>query len=106
MRRGRPLDDRDRANTTPVVLVNQAFARRYVPQGDPIGRRVVVRFARMENERSREIVGVVADMRHEGLHAAPHPTMFVPHAQLPFGALTFVVRAERNPAATLSALRT
>jgi putative ABC transport system permease protein len=105
LRRGRPLDDRDRANTAPVVIVNEAFARRYFPQGDPIGRRVVVRFTRMENETSREIVGVVADMRHEGLHAAPHPTLFVPHAQLPFGALTFVVRGERNPAATLRALR-
>jgi putative ABC transport system permease protein len=105
IRRGRPLDDRDRANTTPVVLVNQTFARRYFPQGDPIGRRVVVRFGRMENEASREIVGVVADMRHEGLHAAPHPTLFVPHAQLPFGGLTFVVRAERNPATALRGLR-
>ena len=106
IRRGRSLDDRDRANTTPVAIVNQAFVRRYLSQGDPIGRRVVVRFTRMESETSREIVGVVADMRHEGLHAAPHPTLFVPHAQLPFGALTFVVRAERNPGMALRALRT
>jgi putative ABC transport system permease protein len=44
-------------------------------------------------------------MRHEGLHAAPAPTVFLAHAQLPFGALTFVVRAESNPAAALRALR-
>jgi putative ABC transport system permease protein len=105
MRRGRSLEDRDRANSTPVVIVNQAFARRYFPHADPIGHRIVVRFARMESEATREIVGVVADMRHEGLHAAPHPTLFVPHAQLPFGALTFVVRAERNPAGALRTLR-
>ena len=59
----------------------------------------------MENERTREIVGVVGDMRHEGLHAAPRPTVFVPHAQLPFGAMTFVVRAQSNPAAALHAMR-
>jgi putative ABC transport system permease protein len=105
MRRGRSFDERDRANTTPVMIVNEAFARRHFPHDNPIGRRVVLRFARMENERIREIVGVVGDMRHEGLHAAPRPTVFVPHAQLPFGALTFVVRAQNDPAAALRAMR-
>ena len=105
MRRGRKFDDRDRANSTPVMIVNAAFARRYFPNEDPIGRRVAIRFTRMEENATREIVGVVGDMRHEGLHAEPHPTVFVPHAQLPFGALTFVVRAENNPGAALRALR-
>jgi predicted lysophospholipase L1 biosynthesis ABC-type transport system permease subunit len=59
----------------------------------------------MGDEVSREVVGVVGDMRHEGLHAAPHPTVFLPHAQLRTGALTFVVRAERDPAAALRAMR-
>jgi putative ABC transport system permease protein len=105
MRRGRSFDDRDRGTTTPVMIVNEAFARRHFPHDNPIGRRVVLRFMRMESEAAREIVGVVADMRHEGLHAAPQPTAFVPHAQLPFGALTFVVRAQNNPAAALRVMR-
>jgi putative ABC transport system permease protein len=105
MRRGRKFDDRDRANTTPVMIVNAAFARRYFPNEDPIGRRVVIRFTRMTEETPREIVGVVGDMRHEGLHAEPHPSVFVPHAQLPFGALNFVVRARNNPGAALRATR-
>jgi putative ABC transport system permease protein len=105
VRRGRSFDERDRANTTPVMIINEAFARRHFPHHNPIGRRVVLNFTRMDSERTREIVGVVGDMRHEGLHAAPQPTVFVPHAQLPFGALTFVVRAQSRPAAALRALR-
>jgi predicted permease len=105
MRRGRKFDDRDRANSTPVMIVNAAFARRYFPNEDPIGRRVMIRFTRLAQEATREIVGVVGDMRHEGLHAEPHPTVFVPHAQLPFGALTFVVRTRNNPGTALRSLR-
>ena len=105
LRRGRLFGDRDRPNAPQVMIVNEAFVRRHFPQTDPIGRRVVVNFIRMDSVRTREIVGVVGDMRHEGLHAAPEPTVFVPHAQLPFGALMFVVRAQRSPAAALRALR-
>jgi putative ABC transport system permease protein len=105
LRRGRLFDDRDRPNVPPVMIVNEAFVRRHFPQEDPIGRRVVVNFMRIDSVRTREIVGVVADMRHEGLHAAPEPTVFVPHAQLPFGALMFVVRAQTRPASALRALR-
>lgn len=100
---GRLFDDRDRANTTPVMIVNTAFARRHFQDGGALGRRVVVRFRGAET--TREIVGVVADMRHEGLHAAPHPTVFLPHAQSPTGALTFVVRSERDAGAALRVVR-
>jgi putative ABC transport system permease protein len=104
LRRGRLFDDRDRANAPPVMIVNDAFARRHFPNQNPNGRRVIVDFSR-DTVRTREIVGVVGDMRHEGLHAAPQPTVFLPHAQLPFGAITFVVRAQTRPAAALRALR-
>ena len=102
--RGRLFDEHDRANTTPVMIVNSAFARRHYHADNPIGKRVSIRF--MGTESVREIVGVVGDMRHEGLHAAPHPTVFLPHAQSPTGALNFVVRGDRDAAAALRALRT
>jgi putative ABC transport system permease protein len=100
---GRHFDERDRANTIPVMLVNAAFAQRHFREESPVGRRVAMRF--MGNETTREIVGVVGDMRHEGLHAAPHPTVFLPHAQSPTGALTFVVRGERDAATALHTLQ-
>ncbi len=103
LRRGRQFDDRDRASTTPVVIVNSAFARRHYGDGNAIGKRVRIRF--MDTEAMREIVGVVGDMRHDGLHAAPHPTVFFPHAQWPTGALEFVARGERDAGTALRALR-
>ena len=103
LHRGRPFDERDGAKTTPVMIVNSAFARRHYPDESAIGKRVSVRF--MGIESVREIVGVVGDMRHEGLHAVPRPTVFLPHAQWPTGALTFVVRGDRDAATALRALR-
>jgi predicted permease len=103
LRGGRLFDQRDRPTTTPVMIVNATFARRHFRDGGAIGRRVAVRF--MGSETTREIVGVVGDMRHEGLHAAPHSTVFVPHAQSPTGALTFVVRGERDAGDALQVLR-
>jgi putative ABC transport system permease protein len=100
---GRLFDDRDRATTTPVMIVNRAFARQHFRDDTPLRKRVVIRF--MGTETVREIVGVVGDMRHEGLHAAPHSTVFIPHAQSPTGALTFVVRGQRDAASALRSLR-
>jgi putative ABC transport system permease protein len=105
LRGGRLFDDRDRANTTPVMLVNTAFVRRhYTGKPVPLGERVTVRFTGVD--AVREIVGIVGDMRHEGLHAIPEPMIFVPHAQSPTGALNFVVRGERDASTALRALRT
>ena len=105
LRGGRLFDDRDRANTTPVMLVNTAFVRRhYSGKPVPLGQRVTVRF--MGVDAVREIVGIVGDIRHEGLHAIPQPMIFVPHAQSPTGALNFVVRGERDASTALHALRT
>jgi putative ABC transport system permease protein len=103
LQRGRLFDERDRANTTPVMIVNAAFARRHFREGGALGRRMAVRF--MGVETTAEIVGVVGDMRHEGLHAAPHPTIFLAHAQSPTGGLTFVVRGEHDAATALRLLR-
>ncbi len=104
LHRGRLFDDRDRANTTPVMIVNATFARQHYPAArSALAQRVTVRFR--GEDAVREIVGIVGDMRHEGLHAAPQPTIFVPHAQSPTGALNFVVRGERDAATALHALR-
>ena len=53
----------------------------------------------------RSVVGVVGDVRHEGLDRDPHPTLYVPHAQSPTGALTFTVRTDGDAAAMLAAVQ-
>jgi putative ABC transport system permease protein len=70
-------------------LVNEAFVRKYFPQEDPIGRRIVIgkgmgpEFA----DPPRHIVGVVADVREGGLKQDPAPVMYVPVGQVPDGMM-------------------
>jgi len=84
--RGRSFTDRDTAGSTPVVIINEAMAREYWPEGDPlterlaIGRGVMREFAA---EPERHIIGIVGDTRDGGLNADPQPRMFIPQTQVP-----------------------
>lgn len=91
---GRTFDDKDRADAAPVILVNQTLARQMFGGDDPVGQRIHVLLG---SEPVREIVGVVADIRHEGLTEAPGPALFLPFAQKPQGALRLAVRSEIPP---------
>ncbi len=85
--RGRDFNERDVAGAAPVVIINQAMARRFWPKGDPLSDRLVIgkgvgpEFA----EPARQIVGIVADSRDAGLNRNPFPLMFVPTAQVTDG---------------------
>lgn len=84
--RGRAFTDRDTAAAPPVAIINEAMARQFWPDSDPlsdrliIGRNVMREFA---NEPERQIIGVVGDTRDGGLNNDPGPMMFIPQAQLP-----------------------
>jgi len=80
--RGRAFDDTDRANSTPVVIVNRTLARKHFGQDNPIGHRLIVHDAGTKT-RVVEIVGVCGDIRHRGLDLDPPMEMFVPIAQVP-----------------------
>ena len=89
--RGRLFAATDAAGSTPVAVVNRAFVRRYFGDENPIGKRLTFGFAGPPT--AREIIGVVGDVRHRGLDADPSPSVFVPHAQAPTGAIHLVVRS-------------
>lgn len=91
--RGRAIDDRDREGAAPVMLINDTMERRYFPGEDPIGRIVT-----MPMGGRREVVGVVADLKHYGLDREARPEIYVPFAQLAFSGLTVVVRTRGEPA--------
>lgn len=93
---GRAIAETDLAGSPPIVVINRAFARRFFPDENPLSKRVAFGF--MTAPVTREIVGIVGDVRHEGLHADPEPTVFVPHAQAATGAIHFLVRSETDPA--------
>jgi len=99
---GRAFDRRDRIDSPRVVIVNQAFARRYLRDGRALGRRVLVQSS---NQALAEIVGIAGDVRHNGLTSEPAPTVFLLHAQAPGYITNLVVRTAGEPLGYVSAIR-
>ena len=87
---GRDLTEGDDTKAPLVLLVNDAWVRRFFPRQDVIGRRL--RLGDRTGE-PRSIVGVVGDSHDLGLDAETPPMIFVPHAQLPTPRMTLMVRA-------------
>lgn len=99
---GRPFDRRDRITSPRVVMVNQSFSKRYFPDRRALGRHVLVQGS---NQALAEIVGVVGDVRHDGLTSEPAPTVFLLHAQTPGYITNLVVRTDGNPLDHATAIR-
>jgi hypothetical protein len=68
------------SNRARAALVNQAFVNEYSSNEDPIGQRIIVDWG---NPKPTEIVGVVGNIRRQGLTAEPRPTVFLSQAQCP-----------------------
>ncbi len=99
---GRQFDDRDSEGTQQVVIINQAMARRFWPDESPIGKRIGFG---CEADLCRTIVGVVGDIRQEGLAEDLRPEIYVPYRQFPLRSMTLVARAESNPLNLTAAIR-
>jgi predicted permease len=94
--RGRTFDERDQRNSAPVMIVTQEFVKKFFPNEDPLGRRVKIGAgdgAARERFRTREIVGVVGDIRTSKLSAAPPPAYYIPLPQLMWGPPVLVIRS-------------
>ena len=100
---GRAFAASDTTTTPPVMIVNEVAARRFFPGGNPIGRRV--RFSGPpETSPWREIVGVVADIRHD-LNREPRPETYIPHTQANTGGLFLVAKTRDNAMGMAPSLR-
>jgi putative ABC transport system permease protein len=99
--RGRDFSEADDVGAPPVVLVNQAFAARFFPGEDPLGRRLTG----VGPLSAAEIVGVVADHRARHLRRPAAPAVFAPHAQLYQASLGLVARTAGDPQALLGDIR-
>src|SRR5262245_15246975 len=86
-RRGRLFTDRDDGQAPKVALINEAMARQFWPERDPVGERITIGkgLGPEYEEPPRQIVGVVADVRDMKLSHHPEPIMYVPVAQLTDG---------------------
>jgi putative ABC transport system permease protein len=86
IKRGRAFNDRDTASSPPVVIINEAMARRFWPKGDPLSDRLAIGRGVMrefKDEPERQIIGIVGDVRDGGLNNDPGPRMYIPQAQVP-----------------------
>ncbi len=108
--RGRAFTDRDEIDGPPVVIVNQALARKYWQRNDPVGERITIGTGAGIEFRDvpRQIVGVVADARDAEANRNPAPMVYVPLAQVSDAMtarnnrlfpLTWVLRTEIDPRA-------
>jgi putative ABC transport system permease protein len=97
---GRAFNDLDDAQSTPVVMVNQATARRFWANQDPLGKLVWVgRFPPCQ------VVGVLADIKNDSLASPTQPEVFFPYPQLASPMLYISIRSSMDPHSLVSALR-
>jgi predicted permease len=108
--RGRIFSDQDLEDTPQVAVINQAAARTYWPNQDPLGKRVRLRLDARELLSSARpawtiIVGVIADARTESLAAAAIPQIYRSVYQHPAKSLTVFVRGQLDPRAISAHVR-
>jgi putative ABC transport system permease protein len=90
--RGRTFTVQDTGTSEPVVIINEAMDKQFWPKGDAIGARITIgkgvgpQFA----DSAREIVGIVGDVRDNGMNNKPGPDMYVPIAQMSNPITTFL----------------
>ena len=107
--RGRSFTNGDTRESRGVVIINQTMARRFWPNEDPVGKRLVIggplERAVYGGPVSREIVGIVGDVKHSRLDSLSEPEMYVPYQQWPSPGMWLVVQGERDSQKLISAVR-
>jgi predicted permease len=96
--RGRTFDARDHANAPQVGLLNEAAVRKWFPNQDPIGRRVI-------SGRPLDVVGVVGDVLQRNPGQPAMAQLFLAHAQRTNRTVQIVVRGSGDPLARAAAIR-
>ncbi|MGH9718387.1 MAG: ADOP family duplicated permease [Candidatus Acidiferrales bacterium] len=102
--RGRFFSEQDSPSNPNVAIISKTLARRYFPNQDPIGRQMRFGFPPNSNV-SREIVGVVGDVRDEALSQKPGPMMYAPFAQAPLYGGEVVVRSSLSVSSVAAGIR-
>jgi putative ABC transport system permease protein len=96
--KGRDFTARDDKKAPAVIIVNQAFAKKFFPNEDVLGKHIKPGISTFEGEpEMREIVGVVGDVKNRSLNSDVNPAYFVPQAQVPFNQMTMIVKTNNDP---------
>ena len=102
IKQGRGFEPTDDDRALPVVIISETSARRFWPDGNPIGQRV--QFG--GDQIWRTVIGIAGDVRHWGLRREINPVLYWPQAQASTSSLNFVLRSDVDPGALTSTVRT
>jgi len=94
--RGRLFTEREMHERLNVVVVNEALARRHFPNGDALGKSLVI--AMSDRNVPTEIIGIVADAKYVDFATEVRPMTYWPHPQLAYSAMTLTIRTTSDPA--------
>jgi len=97
--RGRAFQASDAMSSPQVVIISEAAARKYFPDGDPIGRFITMGYRREEGKPrpGGEIVGVAEDVKDRGLAYDASPQVYLPFAQMPISSMDVLLRTQGDP---------
>ena len=111
--RGRGVTEQDTASNAWVVMINKAMAKRYWPNQDPIGQ--AIKFDDSPDEKPRQIVGIVQDVKQFALTMPAEPEAFVPYQQLSSRIYpgwtearvhkSIIIRTHADPEALMASMR-
>jgi putative ABC transport system permease protein len=105
LERGRLLTAQDAVTGTRGVLISEEAARRYWPGEEPLGRTVELGMSFGNGMMGGEVVGIVGDVRHQGVAKEPFPEVYVPYGQARASDMSLIVRTEGEPLALAASVR-
>ena len=109
LKQGRAFSEAEVNDARKVAVVNETFARKYLPNENPIGRRVRLESIQTSADPVRdawfEIVGVVADVTNRGLQTPIEPEAWIPYTIAGSGAQALLVRTSQDPGTMMNAVR-
>lgn len=102
--RGRDFDARDRADSAPVVIINQHLARQIFGDADPIGRSFA--YGDGDERPLLQVIGVVEDGNYASIGESQRGYLMLAHAQHPRASMNLLLRTDMQPATVAAAVRT
>jgi putative ABC transport system permease protein len=104
--KGRDFTEHDDKRAPGVIIVNQAFARKFFPDEDPVGKHIKPGISTDKDKPvMREIVGIVGDVKNRDLSSEFRPGYFVPQAQIPFNQMTVLIKTTNDPHSLVTAVQ-
>jgi putative ABC transport system permease protein len=101
--RGRNFSDTEQREPRHVILINEALARTYFAEEEPLGQRLDVLM--FDTPQPAEIIGVVGNVRYDSLVDASPPAVYFPHPDLTYAFMTLVIRTDGEPASIAPAVQ-